>query len=256
MNVLNKELDKSLIEQANNNSFGGKRGNIEAHEYEVYCEKVIAWNLSERKTQKILDKVYDYFSKALSLGAQHVSVMVAGGSNYNAKRLDKSDKILSAASDFVEWFKEVESQATAKQYDRKEWLVKEIALCVLYGLPVTKEWKELAGRDRDKFNELYETLDKKYKFKKPSLPYKIYNNLISVEKTEQEILYSDGDLCAYRENDKICISFRMKPQRQMIVALKSRKFVWISAWQIWRGNATEENAEWVKTISEKYEDYI
>lgn len=35
-----KELDKSLIHQANSNSMSGKRGDISAHEYEVYCQKL------------------------------------------------------------------------------------------------------------------------------------------------------------------------------------------------------------------------
>lgn len=35
-----KELDKSLIHRANSNSMGGQRGDISAHEYEVYCQKV------------------------------------------------------------------------------------------------------------------------------------------------------------------------------------------------------------------------
>ena len=58
-----KELSKKLIQRANNNSLSGKRGDIEEHEYKVYCERVISWRLSERKTQKIIDRVYDFFSK-------------------------------------------------------------------------------------------------------------------------------------------------------------------------------------------------
>lgn len=41
-----KELDKSLIHQANSNSMSGKRGDISAHEYEVYCQKVMSWNMN------------------------------------------------------------------------------------------------------------------------------------------------------------------------------------------------------------------
>lgn len=40
-----KELDKSLIHQANSNSMSGQRGDISAHEYEVYCQKVMSWNI-------------------------------------------------------------------------------------------------------------------------------------------------------------------------------------------------------------------
>ena len=36
MNIEIKQLDQRLIEIANMHSFGGKRGDIDAHEYEVY----------------------------------------------------------------------------------------------------------------------------------------------------------------------------------------------------------------------------
>lgn len=124
-----KKLNKELIQKANNNSFGGKRGDITEHDYEIYCQRVIGWNLSEKKTQKIVDKIYRYFSRSLALEAEHVSVAVAGASNYNAKKLDKSDKILSNSAEFCEWFKEIESEATQKPFDKIEWLKRK-----LYGL--------------------------------------------------------------------------------------------------------------------------
>ena len=48
----------------------------------------------------------------------------------------------------------------------------------------------------------------------------------------------------------------MKPQRQLIVALKSRKFVWISSQEMWRAQATEQTEAWAKSIAEHYADYI
>lgn len=250
-----KELSKELIKKANSNSFSGKRGDIEEHEYKAYCERVISWHLSERKTQKIIDRVYDYFSKAISLDAEHVSVAVAGASNYNTK-LDKSDKILSNASDFTNWFNETEEQATRKRYNRIKWLKKNIILGVTGEYPVNKEWKELAGRSREDFEILYDELSEIYEFKKTSIPYKIHNNLIEVEQITQAPIYADDDFCAYEEQGKICIDFRMKPQRQLIVALKSRHFSWISAHEVWKATATDELRKWVETIAEKYEKYI
>lgn len=254
MNI--KELSRSQIEQANSHSFGGKRGDITAHEYEMRCNSVIGWGLSEKKTQKILDKVYDYYARTISLESQHVSVAVAGASNYNARRLDKSDKILANSSDFLEWFNEIEEQATSKRYSRIGWITKEIIWGVQGGYSVNKEWKELAGRSRKDFEILFDELSKKFEFKKASIPYKIHNGLIEVEQITQVPIYSDGDFCAYEEQGKICIEFRMKPQRQLIIALKSRRFVWISAHNMWRADATEELVEWVKTIAERYEQYI
>lgn len=256
MKINIKELSKEQIQRANNNSFGGKRGDIEAHEYEVYCSRVISWGLSEKKTQKIIDKVYDYFSRALSLDAQHVSVAVAGASNYNAKKLDKSDKILSNSTDFCEWFEDMEEQATHKKYSRIEWLVKNIIWGVEDDYPVNKEWKELAGRSRKDFEILYDELSKVYEFKKTSIPYKIHNNLIEIEQITQAPIYADEDLCVYEEQGKLCIDFRMKPQRQLIVALKSRRFVWVAAHGLWKANSTSELKEWASTIAERYEQYI
>ena len=46
-----KELDKSLIHQANSNSMSGKRGDISAHEYEAYCQKVMSWNIPDSRKQ-------------------------------------------------------------------------------------------------------------------------------------------------------------------------------------------------------------
>lgn len=256
MNLKIKELNAEQIQRANNNSFGGKRGDIEAHEYDVYCNRVIAWGLSEKKTQKIIDKVYDYFSKALSLDAQHVSVAVAGASNYNPNKLDKSDKIFANTSEFCQWFEDIEEQATQKKYSRIEWLVKNIIWGVTGCYSVNKEWKELAGRSRKDFDILYDELSKKHEFKKTSIPYKIRNNLIEVELITQDPIYADEDFCVYEEQGKICIDFRLKPQRQLIVALKSRHFVWIATQGLWKATATDENREWAKAIAEKYERYI
>lgn len=257
MNITIKELNKEQILRANNNSFGGKRGDITAHEYKVYCDRVVSWGLSERKTQKIIDKVYDYFVRRLALDSQHVSVAVAGASNYNAKRLDKSDKILECSVEFTDWFSEIEQQATRKPYSRIGWIVKSIVWGVSSGYSVNKEWKELAGRSMEDFEILYDELSKKFgEFKKTSVPYKIHNNLIDVEQIVQVPIYSDDDFTAYEEQGKICISFRLKPQRQLVVALKSRRFVWVSAHEEWKATSTEELKEWVKTIAERYERYI
>lgn len=250
-----KELSKKLIQRANNNSLSGKRGDIEEHEYKVYCERVISWRLSERKTQKIIDRVYDFFSKSIFLNAEHVSVAVAGASNYNTK-LDKSDRILSNDFDFTNWFNEIEEQATKKRYNRIEWLKKSIVFGVESEYSVNKEWKELAGRSREDFEILHDKLSEIYEFKKTSIPYKIHNNLIEVEQITQAPIYADDDFCAYEEQGKICIDFRMKPQRQLIVALKARHFSWISAHEVWKANATDELRKWVETIPEKYEKYI
>lgn len=61
-----KELDKSLIHRANSNSMSGKRGDISAHEYEVYCQKVMSWNIPDSRKQKIVDQIYAKWSEQLN----------------------------------------------------------------------------------------------------------------------------------------------------------------------------------------------
>lgn len=257
MSITIRELNQEQIKQANNSSFSGKRGDSTVNDYKEYCSRVVSWKLSEKKTQNILDKVYEYFARMLSLESQHVSVAVAGGSNYNAKRLDKSDKILSVSCGFVDWFREIEDEATKKKYSRVEWLVKNIIWGVTGNYPVNKEWKELAGRSREDFEILYDELEKRNgEFKKTTTPYKIHHGLIEVEQITQAPIYADEDVCAYEEQGKICISFRMKPQRQVIVALKARKFVWVASHEVWKATATEELKEWAGTIHERYEQYL
>lgn len=51
MSIAVKELNKDLIHRANSNSFGGKRGDISEHEYQVYVERVLSWPISEEKKQ-------------------------------------------------------------------------------------------------------------------------------------------------------------------------------------------------------------
>lgn len=257
MNINIPELNKQHIEQANRNSFGGKRGDNVAHDYEAYCNRVISWNLSEKKTQRLINDVHKQIARLLALDAQHVSVAVAGASNYNAKRLDKSDSILKTASGFCDWFNELEEQAAKKPYSLVEWLVKSITWGVCGGYAVNKEWKELAGRSRKDFDLLYDKLTKNgVEFKKTSIPYKIHHGLLEVEQITETPIYEDNDFRAYEEQGKICIAFRMKPQRQLIVALKARHFAWVAAHGLWKADATEELTEWVKTIAERYEQWI
>lgn len=71
-------LSPELIHRANYNSFGGSRGDHSKHDYEVYCNRVLEWPISEEKKQKVLDKIYEKYTAILSHEASHVSVMVAG----------------------------------------------------------------------------------------------------------------------------------------------------------------------------------
>lgn len=50
MSIAVKELNKDLIHRANSNSFGGKRGDISEHEYQVHVgESVVLADLRGEK---------------------------------------------------------------------------------------------------------------------------------------------------------------------------------------------------------------
>ena len=73
-----KELNAGHIHQANYNSFGGTRGDSSNASYKSYAENINSWPISEEKKQKLLDKLYEKYSRLIALEAQHVSVAVAG----------------------------------------------------------------------------------------------------------------------------------------------------------------------------------
>lgn len=91
-----KELDKSLIHQANSNSMSGQRGDISAHEYEVYCQKVMSWNIPDSRKQKIVDQIYAKWSEQLRHEAAHVSVAVAGPARYNGDSAPEAEKSVTS----------------------------------------------------------------------------------------------------------------------------------------------------------------
>ena len=157
-----KELDKSLIHRANSNSMGGQRGDISAHEYEVYCQKVMSWNIPDSRKQKIVDQIYTRWSEQLRHEAAHVSVAVAGPARYNAKKLDHSDTILRLSSEFVEWFNGLQEQVWQGRIEDKDAkeiarLVDDIKFCIERPtLNPTTSLCELANKDPELFMEYYE----------------------------------------------------------------------------------------------------
>ena len=185
-----------------------------------------------------------------------MSVAVAGAANYNAKRLDKSDKILQTASDFGQWFRDLEKQATQKRYIRVYELQKTITAGECNGFSVAKQWKELAARDRAAFEELYQALNEKTPFSKQSQAYKLYHRLSAVEPIVTDVLYQDNDFKAYEERGKIFVEFRLSPAPQLKSALNGKRFVWNNAVLAWQATATDELREWVKTLAVKYEQWI
>lgn len=262
MSVTVKELDKGLVHQANYNSFGGKRGELSERGYKEYTEKVISWPISEEKKQSILDKLHKKWSELLRYEAQHVSVMVAGPAKYNSKKLDKSDKVFELSGEIHTWFKGLEDQVkkSVQKNDKAEKLLKMIEFCRKPNNPCdpTNSLAELAMYDNASFVRIYEELYPEYKWRKNSTIAKLYQKSLAgeIKEIRKEVFFEDANLTAYKEGDRVYIKFLMKPKRQLIVALKSRGWWWNTHQNAWSTYPEKLDEEWVRSISEKYKDYI
>ena len=259
-----KELNQECIHRANYNSMSGKRGDGHLHDYTIYCNRIMEWPISDEKKQKLLDKLYEKFNRLIQLDAQHVSVLVAGASNYNAKKLDKGDKILAISSEIVEWMKQLERELQYGINARTDDKVKSVVEMVMFadsqypGSNPTSYLIELATLDPKKFIFFYEKLFPKYKWRKNSTIAKLYALATEGKLKVPEIIeiYSNADYTAYEYKDRVFIKFMLKPQRQLIVALKSRGYWWNSHENAWSTYANKADHEWIKTISERYSKYI
>ena len=261
MEIVIRPLDVSLVHQANMNSMGGKRGDLSVTSYEGYCERVLSWPISDEKKQKIVDQIYQKLSEQLQHEARHVSVMVAGPSGYNPKKLDHSDMILRLSAEFVEWFKDLEGQIQRPESEdiKRASLLRTIEFADSRPeLDPTASLAELAMVDNAKFIELFEAMQPKYRWRKNSNIYKLYlaSKEGKVKEIRPEVFFENADLTAFTEGDRAYIRFTMKPARQLIVALKSRGWWWNSGKRAWSTYLDRLDKEWVAGISERYAKYI
>lgn len=253
-----KPLNKELIHRANSVSFNGTRGDSSEYEYNLYATRIIDFPVSDAKKQKLLDTLYDKWSKLLNYEAQHVSVMVAGPSKYNSKKLDKSEQVLKLSAEIANWFNEIKSQIEngKNAYTKVEWLIQQITWCVNDGFACADKWKKLAELDLAEFKALYEKLNESHPFKKNSVAYKLYHNTSEITERKKEIIFDNADFTAYTEGDRAYIKFTLRPKRQLIVALKSRGWWWNGRENAWSTYLNRLDKEWVESISSRYEKYI
>lgn len=257
-----KELDKKLIEIANSNSFNGNRGDLREISYKNDVSMIMNWDISDNKRQTILDKLYDKNMEILKYEAQFISIMVAGPAKYNSKKFDKSDKILELSHDLCEWLENLKKQIDDFKKDDNGDETKEILSGIKrlmeLNLDPTKDIMKLAFVDNTSFIKTYEEYNKIFKWRKNSNIYKLYQNSLKgeVKEIKKEIFFEDENLTAFIEGDRAYIKFIMKPQRQLIVALKSRKWWWNSYKNAWSTYLYKLDKEWVSKISERYAKYI
>ena len=77
-----------------------------------------------------------------------------------------------------------------------------------------------------------------------------------VKEIRKEVFFEDANLTAYTEGDRAYIHFTMRPARQLIVALKSRKWWWNSGRGAWSTYLDRLDREWVAGISTQYAKYV
>lgn len=257
-----KELDKNLVETANSISFNGKRGTLSEQIYKSYIDEVLSWNIPDNKKQKILEQVHKKYSEVLKYEAQHISVMVAGPARYNSKKFDKSDQILQKSHDFYEWFDDLRRQVSDLESDKNnkkiDFIISDIESYLERNWDIKKLLEKLAFLDNKKFIELYDKYYDTYKWKKSTNIYKIYQSSLKgeVQEIKKEIIFEDENFTAYIEGDRAYIKFPMRIKRQLIVALKSRKWWWNSNERAWSTYLNRVDKDWIKTISEKYSSYL
>lgn len=260
MNI--KELDENQIRLANSNSFGGYRGDLSNKDYHKCADRICSWNISEAKKQRLLDKLHQKWTALLSHEAKHVSVMVAGPSKYNAKRLDHSDRIIELSKEIYDWLEKLESQTKENHIkdNKAEELIDAVNFAKQPDNPYnpTTPLSELAFYNKDAFMKLYDELYPIYKWRKNSTVAKLYAKAKAgtLKVLKKEVFFEDENLTAYMYGDRVFIRFMMKPQRQLIVALKSRKWWWNSNESAWSTYPDKLDKEWVASISERYAQYI
>ena len=257
-----KELEKDLINRANNNSMFGKRGDISAGNYKSYVDNILSWDIPDTKKQKILDKLYEKYSEILKLEAQWVSVAVAGPANYNSKKLEKSDPILQKSHDLHIWFQNLQKQVKGSKVDttkRKiELIMDKINFCDERGFDPRDHLIELAYLDNNKFLELYDKYYPKFKWRKNSIIFKVYAQSLNgeIEEIKKKIIYKDENFTAYIQGDRAYIKFPMKVQQQLIYALKKRGWWWNSHEKAWSTYLKRVDKPWISSISTKYAQYL
>lgn len=257
-----KELDKNLISAADSASFAGNRGKHREDSYNKYAKIICSWDISESKKEKLLNELYKKNMEILKYEASHVSVIVAGPARYNAKKLDKSDKILQLTSEFSTWFEELEKQyKNAKQKETEDSiLIDRIYRYNEMNFNITENLKKLAILNAKEFIRIYEEFNPTYKWRKNSSIYKMYEAAKEgkLEEKNEKILFEDENYKVYSKKDRIFIKFVFRIKRQLIFALKKKGFFWNShegAWSTYL-ERYEKNKEWTENISTQYSEYI
>lgn len=258
-----KELDQGLVDKANKNSASGKRGYLSESEYKMYIKKILSWKVSDERKEKILNELYKKWNEKLKYEAQHITKKVAGPARYNAKWMDKSDKIFKCALNISYWLGNVEKQV--KDVERKEHedvieLYEKIKFCRKTdpSYDPAKDLEKLAYRENKLFIRLYKRFYKQYQWRQNSTVAKLYEKSLAgeIKEIKKEVFYEDVNFIAYTEANRAYIKFLMRPKRQLVLALERRGWWWNSYQRAWSTYVNRVDEKWVSEISTRYDLYI
>lgn len=272
--VVIPELNRRDIDMANNNS-QFDRGDHSEHDYKVYVNRVMSWDIADSKKQQIIDELYRRWSRKLSYEAQHVPVTVAGPANYNAKRLNKSDQILQSAHDFSEWFSRVEESVkeSKRQYAdrskeearRSEELFNDYMARGWYSTPtaIANGLAPIAAHDPQRFVQLYDRYNAKYHFRKGTTAAKIYDGIKAGTfkgAPKAEKLHETSNLNTYKKQiaagERVFLKFTTRPKPQVVYALKRRGWHWNALEGAWSVPVEKYDEEFVDSIDDRYAKYL
>lgn len=273
--IIIPELSASKISLANSNSMYD-RGSVSEWDYKTYANKILSMDISDSKKEKLLGELKKRWDRLLDCQAQHVPWTVSGPANYNAKKLDKSSQIYEAGKEITDWFAGVEesvknSKSQYKDDDRRrkakreeEWLNRAIE-SGWYNTPtsIANGLAAIAPYDPERFVELYEQYDKKYKFRKNTTAAKLYEQTKAGNykgEKRPEKLHETENLNTYKKTiqagERVFMKFTTRPKPQLIYALKKRGWHWNSNESAWGIDVKKYDPQFVAGIDENYKKYL
>jgi len=175
----------------------------------------------------------------------------------------------------VTWFEKIEESVreskrqyedtSAKDAKRAEEHFKEALARGWFTSPTTiaNALTPIAQYDPARFVELYDEMDKKYRFRKNTTAAKIYDKIkagtYQGAPKAQKLLETDN-LNAYRKRidagERVFIKFTTRPKPQLIYALKKRGWHWNALESAWSVPVDKYDKEFVASIDDRYEKYL
>lgn len=269
-------LSAAAISTANSHSMFD-RGSHSNTDYQKYVKRIMAMDISDGKKQQLVNELHKRWSKLLSYEAAHVPWTVAGPARYNAKKLNKAEKIIQTGSEIAEWFDRMEKSVenSKRQYRdnsaveaqrAEEWVRRVADGKVFYGVVpqmVADALLKVAPHDPQRFAELYEEYDKQYHFRGNTNAAKLYKSVKAgtFQKAKPaEKLHETDNLNAYRKRidagERVFLKFTTRPKPQLVYALKRRGWHWNAYEQAWSVPAEKYDAGFVAGIDEQYKKYL